>query len=207
MIIFGTRGVTTTPERGNFYCPSCASENSYAHKRVRRFFTLYFIPVIPLNVLGEYIECQECKDTFRNEVLEHRPPPGSAEIEAEFQRAIKRAMVLMTLADGQVQDAEMQTMASIFGKIVGRELNEQDLRDEVKLAQTEDQTIADYLRAVSPYVNNSGKEMIIKAMFHVAAADGVFEDAEKKLLADTAKALEVSSAHLNGILAELQGPA
>ena len=39
MIIFGTRGVTSTLEKGDFLCPACCSHREYAHKRVRRFFT------------------------------------------------------------------------------------------------------------------------------------------------------------------------
>jgi len=206
MILFGTRGVTTKAANGHFYCPSCASENAYVHKKVRRFFTLYFIPVIPLDLVGEYIECQVCKDTFKKEVLAHLPQPGSGEIEAEFQRAIKHVMVLMALADGQVEEAEIQSMRHIFSRVAGRDVSEQDLRDEAKFARAGSQTVSHYLGEVSPYINDLGKEMIIKAIFFVAVADGVFQDAEKQLLADTAKALEVSSAHLKGILAEVQAP-
>ena len=70
MIIMGTRGVTMTPQKGDFYCPTCCETQPYHHKRVRRFFTLYFIPVIPLDVLGEYVECQTCMDTYKTAVLE-----------------------------------------------------------------------------------------------------------------------------------------
>jgi hypothetical protein len=51
MIIFGTRGITYTKDRGTFFCPGCSSEQPYEWKRVRRVFTLYFILVIPLNVV------------------------------------------------------------------------------------------------------------------------------------------------------------
>ena len=49
LIIFGTRGVTYSVATGEFHCPSCAIKRGYDHKRVRRFFTLYFIPLIPLD--------------------------------------------------------------------------------------------------------------------------------------------------------------
>ena len=48
MIIFGTRGVKSTLSQGQFDCPQCGSNRAYKHKKVTRFFTLYFIPVIPL---------------------------------------------------------------------------------------------------------------------------------------------------------------
>ena len=69
MIIFGTQGVTYSKGKGRFSCPSCCCTRPYDHKRVRRFFTLYFIPVIPLDQLEEYVECESCRDTFQLSVL------------------------------------------------------------------------------------------------------------------------------------------
>ena len=78
MIIFGARGVTYTQAKGTFYCPGCDREGvEYKHQRSRRFVTLYYVPLIPLKSLGEYIECQVCQSTYQLGVLkataaEHR---------------------------------------------------------------------------------------------------------------------------------------
>jgi zinc-ribbon family len=63
MIIWGSRGITSSLAKGFFHCPRCDQQRSYDHKKVRRFFTLFFIPLIPLESLGEYVECQFCKGT------------------------------------------------------------------------------------------------------------------------------------------------
>ena len=68
MIIFGTRGVTFTPEKGEFFCPGCCAERSFARKSVRRFFTLYFIPLVPLDKLGE----TKFVDTVKKAVRRYR---------------------------------------------------------------------------------------------------------------------------------------
>jgi hypothetical protein len=68
-IIFGFRGITYSKERGTFDCPYCREQTSYVRKRIRRFFTLFFIPLIPLDLLLEYVECQRCCHTCRPEVL------------------------------------------------------------------------------------------------------------------------------------------
>ena len=70
LIIFGTRGVTYRKAKGNFSCPACQTLTSYRHRRQRRFFTLYFIPVIPLDLLNEWVECDQCRGTFKMAVLE-----------------------------------------------------------------------------------------------------------------------------------------
>ena len=75
IIIWGTKGLTTRKGEGQFVCPACGSERRYLHKQVRRFFTLYFIPLIPLGIVGTYVECQGCSGTFDDVVLARALPP------------------------------------------------------------------------------------------------------------------------------------
>ena len=49
LIIYGTKGRETVVKSGRFYCPSCGPDIRYQLKEVRRYFTLYFIPLIPLD--------------------------------------------------------------------------------------------------------------------------------------------------------------
>ena len=72
-VIFGTRGITSTVQLSMFHCPRCGSLREGKLKQVRSFFTLYFIPVIPLNVLGRYVECSGCKGTYVEEILQYDP--------------------------------------------------------------------------------------------------------------------------------------
>jgi len=68
-IIFGTKGVTSRIQEGQFHCPNCNSSQPYRHNKVRRFFTLYFIPLIPLGTIGEHVECETCKTIYNPNVL------------------------------------------------------------------------------------------------------------------------------------------
>lgn len=68
-ILFGFRGITYGKGKGTFQCPYCEEQTSYERKRVRRFFTLFFIPLIPLDLLLEYVECRRCYHNFRPEAL------------------------------------------------------------------------------------------------------------------------------------------
>ena len=202
LIIFGTRGITYSSGQGNFYCPSCGTQ-PYRQKRVRRFFTLYFIPVIPLDLLGEYVECCQCQGTYRVEVLDLDPGIDKEQVEAEFQLAIKRTMVLMCLADGVVDDSEVAAIRKVYGQIADRELTERDIRDEISTAQRDGRRVAEYLGSLVGVLNDNGKEMIVKAAFLVAAADGEFQDEEKELLAEIGQALQMSSAHVSGVIAAM----
>ena len=70
LIMFGARGVTTTPARGRFECPSCRASRAYALRRVRRFLVLFFLPVLPLRGEKTFVRCGFCRRAFPPSVLE-----------------------------------------------------------------------------------------------------------------------------------------
>ena len=72
MIIVGTKVKHRKIEEGEFFCPKCQAEREYHLKRAVRYFTLYFIPVVPLTQIGEFIECQSCGLSFVPRVREMR---------------------------------------------------------------------------------------------------------------------------------------
>ncbi len=204
LIIFGTRGVTTTAEEGEFYCPSCEIQTHYAHKRVRRFFTLYFIPLIPLDVLGEYIECSACAGTYQLEVLQLSAAGSDVEFEAEFHRAVRRVMVLMMIADGVIDDEEITTIREIYKRVASFDLSEERVRQEAEEARGAGLGVHDYLKSLVGSLNDSGKEMVVKAAYFVAAADGQVSEEERQLLNEVGKALELPSAQFKAVIEGLE---
>ena len=69
LIIFGTKGVTRTVGTGDFVCPACGRQAPYEHMRLRRYFTLYWIPLIPLDTVAEYVQCLNCRSKLDQKVL------------------------------------------------------------------------------------------------------------------------------------------
>jgi len=203
LIIFGTRGVTSTVASGTFYCPSCDESRSYVHKRVRRFFTLYFIPLIPLDTIGEYVECQHCRDTYKPAVLQLPPASARGAMEAEFHAAVKRVMVLMMLADGKIDDEEIETIRLVYGKLAKAEISKEDVQREVEASRADGRGLRPYLASVVGSLNDAGKELVVKAAFFVASADGHVSEEETTLLAELAAALEMSPTHFKGVIDKL----
>ena len=72
-ILFGTKAREKDVGSGQFYCPRCRTNRRYTHRRASRYFTLYFIPLIPMGKLGEYVECGECGGRFDPQVLDIDP--------------------------------------------------------------------------------------------------------------------------------------
>lgn len=202
MIIFGTRGVTYAKGSGDFHCPSCG-QGQYRHRRVRRFFTLYFIPLIPMDLAGEYVECVGCENTYDPEVLSYDPTAARARMEAEYHRAVRRVMALMLLADGVVDDEEIATIQQVYQQLAGAALSADEVQREIERAGAEGLGVTEALERFRGRLNDAGKEMVVRAAFLVAAADGEFAEEEQALLDEIAAALEMSPAHVRGVLAAL----
>ena len=149
-IIFGTRGVTTTPDRGTFHCPQCGAERDYAQKRVRRFFTLYFIPLIPLDQIGEYIECGVCAGTFELGVLSFDPAAQHDAFMAEFQVAVRDVLIQMMLADGEISPDEVEAIQVICADIGGFQLTPEVINTLAEQAMTRSESVVETVRKQAP---------------------------------------------------------
>lgn len=69
MIIWGAKSIERTVEQGWFHCFTCHQEAPYRLQQMRRWFTLYFIPVLPYRDDGQWVACDDCGDTFHTKVL------------------------------------------------------------------------------------------------------------------------------------------
>lgn len=69
MIIYGVTTLTPVVETKPFHCPHCRSQRNGTVRAMNRWFTLYFIPIIPLGTRGHYVTCEYCSGEFSTDVL------------------------------------------------------------------------------------------------------------------------------------------
>lgn len=203
MIIFGTRGVKSTIKQGEFNCPQCEEQRTYRHRKVTKFFTLYFIPLIPYGSAGEFVECTSCKGTFVTKVIDYNKNNANDAFLSEYEKAMKHSMVLMMLADGHIDEDEMLMVQKIINKFGHNDVTLDELEQYVHEVEANPEDVSTYLKRVTPSLNEHGKEIVIKSAISVAIADGHVDPAEIDLLHGMADALEMSKAHFKGILAEM----
>jgi uncharacterized tellurite resistance protein B-like protein len=206
IIVFGTRAITRVKQKGAFHCPECGVKALYHWKRVRNWGQLYWIPILPGEILGEYVECQACRNTFRPGVLEYSDPEeGRRAFRASYQDGIKRVMVGMMLADGQADDAEFHLLQRIFLEIAGRELDGAELDAAVRAAADGEDLIT-ALRKLEGDLNDQGKIAVYKAAYMVASADGALERPESELLLRIGTALRLSLHQMQEVARDLDAP-
>lgn len=200
--VAGTKGNSTIAGSGTFYCPQCDGYMPYHHVQVHKAATVFFVSVANLSLLGEYIECQKCKGTFKMEVLNYDPQAAQVKLVSYIYRALKREMVMMMLADGDINDREAATLKHIYQKVTGRPMLDDEISEEIRTCNADLSSLTAFLKELSPYLNNEGKENLIQAAYLISISDGEVDAREMKLLRDIASVLEVSKAHFNGILRE-----
>jgi uncharacterized tellurite resistance protein B-like protein len=202
VIIWGSRGVTSTVRKGTFYCPNCTGERNYELKKVRRFFTLYFIPLIPMGTISEYVQCLACQGAFKDIVLQYNP---KAELEAfttQHHLILRQVLTRMMLIDGPAQPSEIDRVHELYSKTAGSPIPEKEFAAD--LASTEEGRFdIGQIERVAVRLTEQGKEDLVKGAVLVGVADGELNDKEKAFLSRLTEKLGVSSAHLRGIIAEV----
>ena len=162
MIIFGTTGITRTPGRGNFYCPGCGPDATYAHKKVQRFFTLYFIPLIPLDVVGEYIQCERCGGEFNMEALNFDPSQQAQALEEIFNLATRHTLIATILSNGGVHENQIATLHQEYQQLTQSVVDDEQLRQEVATLHAEGANITELLQGIAHAVNDQGNERVAR---------------------------------------------
>ena len=207
MIIWGSRGVTSSVAKGQFHCPTCNDGRAFDHTKARRFVTLYFIPLIPLENLGEYVECQTCKGTYKPEVLQYDPRKQREAFLNAFHHALRRTAVVMMALDGPASPQETAAVTAVLSENLGRPLSAAEVASEIDKANTDPRPLPAHLAEIAGDLNSNGKETLVRVGVRVAVADGPLQAAERALLEQMGTALQISAAHLKGIVADVAGQA
>lgn len=112
-IIWGVSHRTSTIEQGDFYCPTCDSREEYDLKQNRPYFSLFFIPLIPMGGGQRYVECAGCGNAFNEDVFDYKPPTEGnrlmARMEDELQsgtsvEALKRKLTRQGMEEDEAED-------------------------------------------------------------------------------------------------------
>jgi zinc-ribbon family len=92
LIIFGLRVFYRTIAQGTFHCRRCGGDRQYRHRVGRRWFTLFFLPVIPLNSVGEHVQCTTCRTRYVTDALSQ---PTTAQMQAALPSGMRAAASAM----------------------------------------------------------------------------------------------------------------
>ena len=187
-------------DKGRFYCPECRTIKKYLLQEFSKYLFLLFLPVYKTDTCGDHILCSSCKNTFWVSVLECSP-----EITKQnFNPSVLRLMVLMMLADGKIENEEYDSIKHIYLEVTDERVKDKDIQSYIENVEKENVSVDEYLKRITPYLNDYKKTLIIKAAYLISVADGIIHEKEERLLKEIKQALNLDNVFFNRVVQSLQ---
>jgi zinc-ribbon family len=194
LLIWGLRVFYHTLGEGTFHCRRCGGDRQYRLRAGRRFFTLFFIPVIPLNKTAEYVQCLTCKTRYVTDVLSL---PTSAQMQAALPAGMRAAVAAMLVAGDRGSAAARQRAVAVIQGAGAQEYTDADLdADAAQPAEAIRSALGEVARQLTP----DAKEWFLAETVRVGVADGSLNDHERRVAEVIAMDLGMTQAQAIGVV-------
>lgn len=182
-------------DEGMFHCPNCGGDRHYRRKAGRRWFTLFFLPVIPLNKVGEVVVCDTCKTKYRPGVLD---APTSGQMANANPAALRAAGCLVLRAGDPLNTvARRRAVEAIRGAGMAGYDDDAVTGD---LSGDPDALAADLAKAAAVLAPEA-REWLLAEAVRIGLADGPLSDPERQTLATVGQVLQLTQAQTFGVVA------
>ncbi len=195
LIIFGMRVFYRTIAQGTFHCRRCGGDRQYRHRVGRRWFTLFFIPVIPLNKVGEHVQCTTCRTRYVPDVL---GLPTTEQMQAALPAGMRAAAsAMLRSGDPYNPAARQRAIEAIIGAGMPgytEAMLEEDLRQPFE-------TIRPALNQVGGQLTLQAREWYLADVIRIALAGGSLTDSERLAAQTIGGDLGMTQAQSLGVIA------
>jgi hypothetical protein len=195
LIIFGLRVFYRTIAQGVFYCRRCGGDRQYRHRSGRRWFTLFFIPVIPLNSVGEHVQCGSCRTRYVTDVLSQ---PTTAQMQVALPAGMRAAAsAMLRSGDPNSPVSRQRAIEAVIGAGTPG-------YDEAML----NADLMQSFESIRPALNQVGAQLTIQArewylaeVIRIAMADGPLTEGERHAALAIGVDLGMTQAQVVGVVA------
>ncbi|MEH1126932.1 zinc-ribbon domain-containing protein [Micromonospora sp. CPCC 206061] len=182
---------------GQFACPNCGGDREYQHRTARRFFTLFFLPVIPLDKVGEVVQCQTCKVRFDPAVLQR---PTSAHLASALPAGMRAAVAAVVRAGGN-SEPSLRAAVDAVRSAGAPDYDVTRLQADLNLPAP---AAADLLRTLAANLTLDACERYLAEAVRVGLADGPLSPAELECVRWIASNLGLTPAHAHGVISTVE---
>ncbi len=194
LIVFGLRVFYHTIGQGVFHCRKCGGDRQYRHRAGRRFFTLFFIPVIPLNKVGEHVQCTTCKTRYVTDVLRL---PTAAQMQAALPAGMRGAATVMLHAGDPGSPAARQAAVAAIQGAGERGFTDASLLSEVPQSA---EATGHALGQVAQQLTPDAREWFLAQAVRIGTADGPLTERERHAAYAIAAGLSMTQAQAIGVV-------
>ena len=195
LIIFGLRVFYRTIAQGTFYCRRCGGDRQYRHRSGRRWFTLFFLPVIPLNKVGDHVQCRTCRTRYVTDVLSQ---PTTAQMQAALPVGMRAAVSAMLRSGDPAGPVSRQRAIEAVIEAGTPDYDEAMLNAD--LMQPFD-SIRPALNRVGAQLTVQAREWYLAEVIRIAMADGTLTEVERHAALAIGVDLGMTQAQVVGVVA------
>jgi uncharacterized tellurite resistance protein B-like protein len=201
LIIFGIRVICRSIGQGTFHCQRCGGDRGYRHRVGRRWFTMFFIPIFPLNKVSEHVQCAVCGTRYRMDVL---AVPTAAQMQAALPAGMRAAATgILRAGGGSSGSARRRAIDAIKGAGLpdydGATLDA-DLAALTASAQPA-KDLAAPLNRLAIQLAVPAREWFFAEIVRIGLADGPLTDEERQAAQEIAAHLGMTQAQARGVIA------
>ncbi len=195
LIIFGLRVFYRTLAQGTFHCRRCGGDREYRHRSGRRWFTLFFLPVIPLNSVGEHVQCTTCRTRYVTEVLSQ---PTTAQMQAALPAGMRAAVSAMLRSGDPASPASRQRAIEAVMQAGTPGYDEATLNADLMMPFD---SIRPALNQVGAQLTIQAREWYLAEVIRIAMADGTLTEGERHAALAIGVDLGMTQAQVVGVVA------
>jgi hypothetical protein len=171
-------------------------QRGYRWINVNRFFTLYFIPLIPMGKAGEYIKCDSCGGTYGTEVLDYNPERDRAETVA----AIRRLLVLLLVQARKTGPDKVEALRHVLHEYLGEDVPASLVHQEMQQAEQAGVSLGNFARQSAGDFSNDGVTLVMVAAKQVIGSGGFLSESDKDVLRELGRGLGLLAPAVEGFI-------
>lgn len=194
LIIWGFKVLFKVTGNGVFSCPNCGQDRNYERREARRWFTFFFIPIVPLKVLGSVVRCTYCGNDFRETVLQR---PVAGQVADLLQNAVRGVMINVLRQGGATNPAARA--AAVREIVLAGVAGYQDANLDQDFPVVP-QDLSQMLGSLTAQLPQTGREALVAGAVRVAAADGPMNPNEQMVVNAVGASLGMSPAYVAGVV-------
>lgn len=167
------------------------------HYVVKQWFTLYFIPVIPMGARGEFVECTSCAGTFGVEVLQYNP-------ETERREALELLRRFAALALGESGKLQAPNIAALCRAMdnMGAPCTESQIYEDWRLATQAKAQLESYARNKVNEFSDKGRILVLQLCIYALRGGSELEPQSFATLQRLARGLNVTDNAVGQLLTD-----
>jgi hypothetical protein len=194
LIFFGLRVFYRAAGQGTFHCQRCGGDREYRHRVGRRWFTLFFIPIVPINRAGQHVQCAVCGTRYRMDVL---CLPTSVQMQEALPAGTRAAAIAMLRAGGgNSSPARRRAIDAVKGAGLA---DYDDAALDADLSEPA-MDLAGPLNRLTLQLAVPATEWFLAEVVRIGLADGMLSDEERQAAREIAARLGMTPAQAHGVI-------